>query len=82
MIQVQRSSWRSYSTVSEVSAVSGYPIVPVVNDAVAPRTSTLENAIAARRLRYDWTKDEIKQIYEAPLMELAFAAVSNRSHGS
>lgn len=39
-------------------------------------TSALENAVNAKAARFDWTKDEIREIYNTPLMELAFQAVS------
>lgn len=63
------------------------PFSTVVDDAfspIAPTTappppaaqrSTLEDAVNARRPRYDWTKDEIREIYQTPLMELAFHSV-------
>lgn len=35
----------------------------------------LRTAVAATRLRHDWTKKEIAAIYYQPLLELAFQAV-------
>jgi len=55
-----------------------------VNDAFAPIVAqqppppgsgaALRNAVNAQGLRYDWSKDEIREIYNTPLMELAFQA--------
>jgi biotin synthase len=41
-----------------------------------PQLSVFDNAIAADSPRNTWTKEEIKEIYDTPLMKLAFAAVS------
>jgi biotin synthase len=35
-----------------------------------------QQATEAKTPRMNWTREEIKQIYDTPLMELAFAAVS------
>ncbi len=39
-------------------------------------SSALQNAVDAKAPRNNWTKAEIQEIYETPLMKLAFAAVS------
>lgn len=36
----------------------------------------LQNAVAARVPRHDWTREEIAAIYYQPLMELSYQAVS------
>lgn len=41
-----------------------------------PQFSVVENALVAQGPRNNWTREEIKEIYDTPLMELAFAAVS------
>jgi len=41
--------------------------------------SIFQQAVNATEPRTNWTKDEISQIHQTPLMELAFAAVSLRS---
>ena len=41
-----------------------------------PQSSAFDAALAADTPRNTWTKDEIKEIYDTPLMKLAFAAVS------
>lgn len=38
--------------------------------------SVFDQAVNATGPRNDWTKEEISQIHQRPLMELAFAAVS------
>jgi biotin synthase len=55
---------RRYGTVSESPSLT------------TPPSSTLDDALAATGLRNTWTKDEIRNIYETPLMQLAAAAVS------
>lgn len=59
---------RGYGTVSDA------PQDPAALD-VSSSKSVFQQAIDAKGPRTDWTKDEIKQIHEMPLMELAFAAV-------
>jgi biotin synthase len=56
---------RQYGTISSVS--------PQLR---TPQSSVFENALAADTPRNTWTKEEIKEIYDTPLMKLAFAAVS------
>lgn len=56
---------RPYGTVSDEPMLHGAPV-----------PSMLEKAIAAKTPRHDWTKQEIKEIYDTPLMKLAYAAVS------
>lgn len=56
-----------------------------VNDSFAPISTTpppapeaqgaVWRAVNARAPRYDWTKDEIRELYNTPLMELAHQAV-------
>jgi hypothetical protein len=41
----------------------------------ARKGRVLEEAVNATAPRYDWTKDEIREVYNTPLMELAFQAV-------
>jgi biotin synthase len=55
---------RQYGTVSSVSEIT------------TPQSSVFENALAADTPRNTWTKEEIKEVYDTPLMKLAFAAVS------
>jgi biotin synthase len=37
--------------------------------------NAMRNAVNATAPRYDWTRDEIREIYNTPLMELAFQSV-------
>lgn len=66
---------RQFSTVvddtfSQVAPSGGPPAPP------QPRKgSVLEDAVNAKAPRFDWTKDEIREIYNTPLMELAFQSV-------
>ena len=69
------SIWsRSLSTPVEDS------FTPIVAAPPAPPAagSALRDALNARAPRYNWTKDEIREIYNTPLMELAFQAVRSR----
>ena len=43
----------------------------------AAPSSAMDEALAATGLRNTWTKEEIRQIYDTPLMKLAYAAVSS-----
>lgn len=56
---------RKYGTVS---SVSGGP---------TPQSTVFDRALEANAPRNNWTKEEIKEIYDTPLMKLAFAAVWN-----
>ena len=55
------------------------PIAPTSQPPPPGSTDALRNAVHAQAPRYDWTKDEIRQIYNTPLMELAFQAVGIRT---
>lgn len=59
-------------TFSQVSP-SGAPPAPPQ----ARKGSVLEDAVNAKAPRFDWTKDEIREIYNTPLMELAFQSVGD-----
>lgn len=64
VLQDNKTQWpRRYGTVTESLSLTTPP-------------SALDEALAATSLRNNWTKDEIKQIYETPLMKLAYASVS------
>jgi hypothetical protein len=39
------------------------------------QATTFEKALTATAPRHNWTKEEIKEIYDTPLMKLAHAAV-------
>lgn len=56
------------------SLVRKYGTVSAVATQVTKPASTFDKALAATAPRNDWTKDEIKELYETPLMNLAFAA--------
>lgn len=58
---------RRYGTVS-----------PAPAQAATPPAGAFEKAVEATAPRNNWTKEEIKEIYDTPLMKLAFAAVSCR----
>lgn len=68
VLQDSKTQWpRRYGTVAESPSLTTPP---------SPSSSTLDQAMSATSLRNNWTKDEIKQIYDTPLMKLAYAAVS------
>ncbi|PBP17836.1 biotin synthase [Diplocarpon rosae] len=58
------------------SPVKRYGTVAAVAPQVSSPPSTFEDALAATSPRNNWTKEEIKELYDAPLMSLAFAAGS------
>ena len=69
------SARRHYGTVS------GAPSYPSLLNAISSsqsQRSIFQEAIEAKAPRMSWTRGEIEQIYDMPLMELAFAAVSIR----
>ncbi|KAG9233963.1 hypothetical protein BJ875DRAFT_462839 [Amylocarpus encephaloides] len=53
---------RQYGTISALSVQGVFP------------SSAFDNALSATGTRTNWTREEIKEIYEKPLMQLAFAA--------
>jgi biotin synthase len=72
----------------QAAAASSRSFSTPVNDAFSPISTTpppspdtphtLWKAVNARTPRYDWSKDEIREIYNTPLMELAHQAVGSR----
>jgi biotin synthase len=71
--QLQVASARSFSTPVD-DAFSSLP--HTATPPASPGASrTLIDAVNARAPRHNWTRDEIREIYNTPLMELAFQAV-------
>lgn len=64
---------RGYGTVSEA------PIDPATMG-IKKEKSVFQTAVEATSPRINWTREEIKEIYDMPLMELAFAAVRLHYH--
>lgn len=64
---------RFFSTIIDESIT---PLSPPVGSAAPAAKDALENAGNAREARTSWSKEEISEIYNTPLMELAFKAVS------
>jgi biotin synthase len=60
-----------------VSSVTGGLSIESVIPTSIPRNSVFQQAIEATEPRTNWTREEIQQIYDTPLIELAFAAVSS-----
>lgn len=51
---------------------------PIVGTPPPPQASSvLHNAVNATGPRHDWTRDEIRELYNMPLMELAFQSVGS-----
>jgi hypothetical protein len=72
--QLQLTS-RTFSTVQDAPILSVSSTHPPLNP--APKASaTLHNALQATLPRTTWTREEIAEVYNTPLMELSFAAVS------
>lgn len=66
------SSIKNYGTVSDAPI---NPAASAISPSVDPTRSVFHRAIEAQTPRTNWTRDEIKELYDTPLMELAFAAV-------
>ena len=66
----QLTNVRSFSTVVDDRMAMAAAASPL------PRTgSALQEALRATGPRHDWSKDEIREIYKTPLMELAHQSV-------
>jgi biotin synthase len=77
--QVAIASYRALLRESRSHFLRNYGTVSAVS---TPR-SAFESALEASAPRTNWTKEEIKEIYDTPLMKLAYAAVCvNCSHAS
>jgi hypothetical protein len=75
-----RSATRSTPWARQFSTVVDDTFSPVSPASAPPppqarKGRVLEEAVNATAPRFDWTKDEIREIYNTPLMELAFQAV-------
>jgi biotin synthase len=69
-------SVRFYSIVHDVPR-TGSSFGQTASPPQAPRAQSIfEQAVNATGARNTWTKEEISQIHQTPLMELAYAAVS------
>jgi len=72
--QLQLTS-RAFSTVQDAPILSASSAHPPLNP--APQASaTFQNALQATLPRITWTREEITEVYNTPLVELSFAAVS------
>ena len=77
----RRAAPRSLQTTCNAIRTFSTP----VNDSFSPSTPppppagteshVLQNAVRARGPRYDWTRDEIREIYNTPLMDLTYQSV-------
>jgi len=66
--------------VSAPRALSTVQDAPIFNTSLpvqATQSTPLQDAISASGPRMTWTKEEITQIYNTPLIELQYAAVSH-----
>lgn len=66
---------RQYSVVQDLPQTAGSFAQSSVPPPPQQTSSVLEQAANAATPRNNWTKDEVTQIHQTPLMELAFAAV-------
>ena len=66
---------RSYGTVqgASTSPATGAPVSPWTSPKIP---AALKDATAGQTPRTTWSRDEIQQIYEAPLSQLTHSAVS------
>lgn len=73
------SAARTHQYVRPFSTVLDTPIDPQTQQAVQPaarKSSVFEDAVKATGTRTNWTKEEIAEIYNTPLIKLTHAAVS------
>lgn len=67
-LRVQR---RSFAVLAQEPTAASIVVPPAVKSSYSP----LQDAIAAKEPRNNWTKAEIESIYNTGTLELAFAAV-------
>jgi biotin synthase len=67
-----RECLRVFSTVQDAPAFS----TPLPVHTVQAQKSPLQGAVNATSPRMDWSRQEISDIYNTPLIELQYAAVS------
>jgi hypothetical protein len=75
------SSARTHCLVRSFSTVLDTPIDPKTQQVTPPtgqKSSVFENAVKATGTRTNWTKEEIAEIYNTPLIRLTYAAVRIR----
>jgi hypothetical protein len=73
------SAARSFSTPVHDTTFSPAATPPPPPTA---ESQVLRNAVNATTPRYDWTRDEIREIYQTPLMDLAFQSVLQPNHST
>ena len=80
---VARKAARQAPTLRYYSIVHDVPRTTATSLSQTPPPpqpqSVFDRALNATGPRNDWTKEEISEIHQRPLMELAFAAVSPRA---
>jgi biotin synthase len=72
------SSARTQRFVRPFSTVLDTPIDPQTQQATPPavrKSSVFEEAVNATGTRTNWTREEIAEIYNTPLIRLTYAAV-------
>jgi biotin synthase len=72
------SSARAQHFVRPFSTVLDTPIDPQTQRATPPavrKSSVFEDAVNATETRTNWTREEIAEIYNTPLIKLTYAAV-------
>lgn len=72
------SSARTQRFVRPFSTVLDTPIDPNIQQAAPPtarKSSVFEDAVNATGTRTNWTREEIAEIYNTPLIRLTYAAV-------
>lgn len=75
-----RSTAHSKLWARQFSTVVDDTFAPISPSSAPPppqsrKGRVLEDAVNATAPRFDWTKDEIREVYNTPLMELAFQSV-------
>ena len=61
-----------------IAPVPGPRQAPPPPSSTQAHGSVLHETVNAREARTDWSKDEIREVFHTPLMELAFNAVCHK----
>lgn len=79
------SSARTQHFARPFSTVLDTPIDPQTQQATPPsvrKSSVFEDAVNATGTRTNWTREEISEIYNTPLIKLTYAAVRSTDNRS
>ncbi|KAF1810421.1 putative biotin synthase [Eremomyces bilateralis CBS 781.70] len=73
---LRRPQWQSFSTIQDAPRAAIPTTTPPPPPTPSNTGTALQDAMNASRPRNNWTKEEISEIYNTPLMELTYAAAT------